>query len=69
MADIMINVPNSRIILDDAKAPLSRYLEAISAKSKPNQRIALETSAGEIKRYIEELSSKTIGSSSKIVQN
>jgi DNA recombination protein RmuC len=55
---MVINLPNSRTIVVDAKAPLSGYLEAISAKSKSDQRVALETFAVQIKRHIEKWSSK-----------
>jgi DNA recombination protein RmuC len=55
---MVINLPNSRTIVVDAKTPLSGYLEAISAKSKSSQRVALETFAAEIKRHIEKFRSK-----------
>ncbi|MDR2779453.1 MAG: DNA recombination protein RmuC [Puniceicoccales bacterium] len=56
--DMVINLPNSRTIVVDAKAPLSGYLEAISAKSKSDQQSALGTFAAQVKRHIEKLSSK-----------
>jgi DNA recombination protein RmuC len=56
--DMIINLPNLRRIIVDAKAPLNGYLEAIAAKSKTEQDAALTAFAGQIRRHIEKLGSK-----------
>lgn len=56
--DMVINLPNGRTIVVDAKAPLGGYLEASSSVSKVDQRTAFAAFASQIKRHIEKLGSK-----------
>ncbi|MDR1432835.1 MAG: DNA recombination protein RmuC [Puniceicoccales bacterium] len=56
--DMVINLPNGRTIVVDAKAPLSGYLEASSFGSKADQQTALAAFATQIKRHVEKLGSK-----------
>ncbi|MDR1413796.1 MAG: DNA recombination protein RmuC, partial [Puniceicoccales bacterium] len=56
--DMLINLPNSRTIIVDAKAPLGGYLEAASAKSRADQQLANVAFASQIKRHVEKLGSK-----------
>jgi DNA recombination protein RmuC len=55
---MVIKLPNGRTIVVDAKAPLSGYLEAISAKSRIGQREAFSAFASQLKRHIEKLGAK-----------
>ncbi|MDR1401879.1 MAG: DNA recombination protein RmuC [Puniceicoccales bacterium] len=56
--DMVINLPNGRTIIVDAKAPLSGYLAAASAKSRAEQQDALEKFGRALRDRIRDLGSK-----------
>jgi len=56
--DMVINLPNNRTIVIDAKTPLDAYLNSIEAKDEDQQRTFLETHAQQIMRKVNDLSTK-----------
>ena len=57
--DMVIRMPGDRVIIVDAKAPLSAYLEAIEADSDDRRAERLKAHARQLKQRIDELSSKS----------
>lgn len=56
--DVIINLPNHRKIVVDAKAPLSAYLEAIEVADHAQQRIKLKEHAALLKSHLLKLGHK-----------
>jgi DNA recombination protein RmuC len=54
--DIIVNLPNKRVIAVDAKAPLSDYIAACSESDDARKRLLLEQHAKNIRRHIDALS-------------
>lgn len=56
--DLIVNLPNARVIAIDAKAPLSDYIAACNEPEEPKKRALLEQHARNIRRHIDTLSRK-----------
>lgn len=56
--DLIIYLPNNRVIIVDAKTPLDAYLEAIEAEEESKRKEALARYAQAVKSSISQLSSK-----------
>ncbi|SMB97875.1 DNA recombination protein RmuC [Thermanaeromonas toyohensis ToBE] len=56
--DLIIYLPNNRVIIVDAKTPLDAYLEAIEAEEESSRKEALARYAQAVKSSISQLSSK-----------
>ncbi len=61
--DIIINLPNQRVIAVDAKAPLSEYIAACSESDELRKRALLEQHAKNLRRHIDALSRRDYQSS------
>jgi len=56
--DVIINLPNQRVIAVDAKAPLSDYIAACNEPDEAIKRTRLEQHAKQIRRHIDALAKK-----------
>ena len=56
--DVIVNLPNERMIAIDAKAPLTEYIAASSEPDEARKRVLLEAHAKNIRRHIDALSRK-----------
>lgn len=56
--DMIINLPNGKKVIVDAKAPLAAYLEALEAKQPQEQLLKLKDHARQIKDHLQKLGSK-----------
>lgn len=56
--DLIVNLPNARVIAIDAKAPLSDYIAACNEPEEAKKRALLEQHARNIRRHIDTLSRK-----------
>lgn len=56
--DMVVNLPNDKQIIIDAKAPLAAYLEALEAKSEPERERFLKDHARQVRTHVNALSSK-----------
>lgn len=56
--DMVVQLPNQRRIIVDAKAPLQAYLEALEAPDDPTKRDRLRTHARHIRTHLTQLGSK-----------
>lgn len=56
--DLVVNLPNDRCIVIDAKTPIDAYFEAVSTTDMTNKEKKLKDHAFSIKRHIKDLSSK-----------
>jgi DNA recombination protein RmuC len=61
--DIIINLPNQRVIAVDAKAPLTEYITACSESDEQRKRALLEQHAKNLRRHIDALSRRDYQSS------
>lgn len=61
--DIIINLPNQRVIAVDAKAPLTEYIAACSESDEQRKRALLEQHAKNLRRHIDALSRRDYQSS------
>ncbi|MDB6098954.1 MAG: hypothetical protein JWN58_1657 [Gammaproteobacteria bacterium] len=57
--DVLINVSGGRVIVVDAKAPVSAYLDAIAATSEDEREILLKRHAMQLRERLTNLSSKS----------
>lgn len=57
--DMIINLPNGKKIIVDAKAPLAAYLEALEAKQPHEQILKLKDHARQIKEHLQKLGAKS----------
>lgn len=56
--DMIVRLPNGRMIVIDAKAPVDSYLNALTVENEREKKIALEQYVGQIRAHIKALSSK-----------
>lgn len=56
--DVIVNLPNQRVIAIDAKAPLSEYIAACNESDETRKRALLEQHAKNIRRHIDTLSKR-----------
>lgn len=56
--DVIVNLPNQRVIAIDAKAPLSEYIAACNEPEETRKRTLLEQHAKNIRRHIDALSKR-----------
>lgn len=56
--DVIVNLPNARVIAIDAKAPLTEYIAACSETDELRKRALLEQHAKNIRRHVDALSRK-----------
>jgi DNA recombination protein RmuC len=56
--DMIVNLPNGRRIIVDAKTPMHSYLKAIESKEKSKQNTLLKSHARDLRERIKELSLK-----------
>jgi DNA recombination protein RmuC len=54
--DIVVNLPNNRVIAIDAKAPLTEYIAACAESDEARKRLLLEQHAKNMRRHIDALS-------------
>lgn len=57
--DMVVNLPSSRQIVIDAKAPLDAYLSAVSATSEEERQAHLKRHASQLRAHVKALSDKT----------
>jgi len=56
--DLVIKLPNERVLIIDAKAPLQAYLEAIEATTEEQKLLKLKEHAKQVKKHLQDLSDK-----------
>jgi DNA recombination protein RmuC len=56
--DLVVQLPNGRSLVVDAKAPLHFYLEAIEAPDEASRLIRLRQHAQQVRKHVQELGSK-----------
>lgn len=61
--DLIIRLPNKRIVAVDSKAPIDAYLEAQSETDENRRRTLLEQHAKNLRKHIDQLSRKEYGAS------
>jgi DNA recombination protein RmuC len=61
--DVVINLPNNRVIAVDAKAPLNEYIAACAESDEARKRLLLEAHAKNLRRHIDALSRRDYQSS------
>ena len=61
--DLIIRLPNKRVIAVDSKAPIDAYLEAQSENDENRRRSLLEQHAKNLRKHIDQLSRKEYGAS------
>jgi DNA recombination protein RmuC len=54
--DVVVNLPNQRVIAIDAKAPLSEYIAACNETDEARKRALLEQHARNLRRHVDALS-------------
>ncbi|MGE0174264.1 MAG: DNA recombination protein RmuC [Oligoflexales bacterium] len=57
--DMVVNLPDNRFIVVDAKAPLNRYMEALQCVDEKKRFELMEGHAAQVKKHIQLLSQKT----------
>ncbi len=57
--DMVVHLPNHRLIAVDAKTPLEAYIQAIEAQSEDERSAALRRHARQVRDRVQELSSKS----------
>jgi DNA recombination protein RmuC len=61
--DVIVNLPNQRVIAIDAKAPLSEYTAACNEADEAQRRLLLEQHARLVRRHVDSLSRRDYQSS------
>lgn len=61
--DVVVNLPNNRVIAIDAKAPLGEYIAACAESDEARKRLLLEQHAKNLRRHIDALSRRDYQSS------
>ncbi len=56
--DMIVRLPNNRVIVVDAKTPLHAYLAAIEAEDPIERQSKMRDHAGQVKKHIQQLSTK-----------
>ncbi|MEM8613907.1 MAG: DNA recombination protein RmuC, partial [Cyanobacteria bacterium P01_H01_bin.105] len=56
--DMVVQLPQQRRIVVDAKAPLAAYLEALDISDEPRRLLKLKEHAQQVRRHIQQLSQK-----------
>jgi DNA recombination protein RmuC len=56
--DLIVNLPNERVIAIDAKAPLSDYIAACNESDEARKRLLLESHAKNIRRHVDALAKR-----------
>ncbi len=56
--DVIVNLPNERVIAIDAKAPLNDYIAACNESDEMRKRLLLESHAKNIRRHVDALAKK-----------
>ena len=56
--DLIVRLPGEKIVIVDAKAPLSAYLDAINAPDDAARNIALDQHAKQVRTHIEQLAKR-----------
>jgi len=56
--DMIVKLPNNRVIVVDAKAPVDAYLNAVSGGREEDRKAAIENYVGQIRAHMNSLSSK-----------
>lgn len=56
--DLVIKLPNDRVLVIDAKAPLQAYLEAIDAPTEELKAVKFKEHAKQVKKHLSDLSEK-----------
>ncbi|MBW1899513.1 MAG: DNA recombination protein RmuC [Deltaproteobacteria bacterium] len=57
--DMIVRLPGNRLIIIDAKVPLSAYLDSLEAETESKQEEFLETHAKQVRAHIQNLSKKS----------
>jgi DNA recombination protein RmuC len=57
--DMVVNLPDNRFIVVDAKAPLNRYMEAIHCTDDKKRYELMEGHAAQVKKHVQQLSQKS----------
>ena len=57
--DMIVNLPNGRKVIVDAKAPLAAYLDALEAKDPEEQIVKLKHHARQIRDHLQKLGTKS----------
>jgi DNA recombination protein RmuC len=57
--DVMVRLPNDRVVIIDAKVPLSSYLEAYESKDPSDREAKLKQHAGQIRQHMKQLGQKS----------
>ncbi len=56
--DMLVNLPNDRVIVVDCKTPLDAYLDAVGAVDETEKALKLKAHASQVRKHIQQLSSK-----------
>ena len=56
--DLVVRLPGNKVVVVDAKAPLSAYLDAINAPDEAARAIALDHHARQVRTHVEQLSKR-----------
>lgn len=56
--DLVVRLPGSKVVVVDAKSPLSAYLDAINAPDEAARAIALDNHARQVRTHVEQLSKR-----------
>jgi hypothetical protein len=57
--DMIVKLPDGRIIVVDAKVPLTAYLDAVAATSEADRKNALMRHSQQVAKHVDQLSNKT----------
>lgn len=56
--DMLVHLPGKKIVVVDAKAPLSAYLDAVECEDEDERQLAMNNHARQIREHIKQLSAK-----------
>ena len=60
--DLIVKLPGDKLVIVDAKAPMSAYLEAVHAESDARRELLLDQHAKQVRKHIDALASKDYAS-------